>query len=164
MYNFDPIAVFQNEHHVLTSTFVLHQTALVEHAWIRAARLFDQYKRQLQHHIDLEDRYLIPNYDAVKARDQWPVRVYSLEHRRIGRLIEQLGEVFLELTPDGLKPPELITILDAEKTLKNALDHHHRREESAMYEALHYTIPETVRGALVEAMLQPEDKACHLDR
>jgi len=163
MYRFDPIAALCNEHNMLTSNFALHQASLVNHAWGRASRLFEQYKKQLERHIQLEEHYLIPHYDALKTHDQWPVRVYAAEHRRIERLTGELSEVFVEMPPDGMKPSHLIAILDAEKTLKNVLDHHHRREELAMFDALRHGIPERVRTELIEAMLHPDNDVCRLD-
>lgn len=164
MYRFDPIAELRNEHNVLTSHFALHQAALVERAWGRAMRLFDQYKRQLERHMELEDRYLIPHYDAVKTHDQWPVRVYIAEHQRIRSLMEALEVNFSELSPRVIEPSNLIAILDAEKTLKSVLDHHHQREEQAMFEGLRHAIPDSARVDLIEAMLRPENNdACRLD-
>ena len=154
MLSFDPFAALADEHAALTQLFARHQAALVTRAWARAARLLDSHRKRLAQHIELEERYLLPYCLREKLPNQWPTRVYSAEHQRIQELASKLSARFAKLRRRGVTSAALIALLDEEKTLKHILEHHHAREEMALFANLPQVLSETQRGELAHALRQ----------
>lgn len=152
--SFDPFAALADEHAALTQLFARHQAALVMRAWARAARLLDSHRKRLARHIELEERYLLPYCPREKRPNHWPARVYSAEHERIQELAGRLKLRFAKLRRRGVSTAALIALLDEEKTLKHILEHHHVREEIALFAILPQTLSGAQRDELVHALRQ----------
>ena len=154
MLSFDPFSALADEHAALTQLFARHQAALVTRAWARAARLLDSHRKRLAQHIELEERYLLPYCPHPKLPNQWPARVYSAEHQRILELAGKLSARFAKLRRRGVTTMALIALLDEQKTLKHILEHHHAREELALFATLPQIFSETQRDELAHALRQ----------
>ena len=154
MLSFDPFTALADEHAALTQLFARHQAALIMRAWARAARLLDSHQKRLARHIKLEERYLLPYCPREKLPNQWPARVYSAEHQRIQELASKLSLRFAKLRRRGVTSAALIALLDEEKTLKHILEHHHAREEMALFATLPRILSEPQRDELAHALKQ----------
>ena len=132
--------------------FALHQQALVTRAWARAAHLLEHYQQRLRRHIELEERYLLPYCAETKAPGRWPARVYALEHRRLEELLNKASTRLAIARRRGVQPAALITLLDQEHALKHMLEHHHQREDQALFTELRESLPPEVRAELMQAM------------
>jgi hypothetical protein len=64
---------------------------------------------------------------------RWPPQVYRAEHRRIEQLLARTGERLRREGHLGITAAALIGILDEERTLKRLIEHHHEREETALF-------------------------------
>jgi hemerythrin-like domain-containing protein len=135
--------------------FALHQQALVTRAWARAAHLLEHYAKRLQRHIELEERYLLPYCAEVKAPGRWPARVYLLEHRRLEELLNKAGTRLAIARRRGVQPAVVVALLDQEHALKHALEHHHQREDQALFAELRESLPAEARAQLAQA-LEPQ--------
>lgn len=153
----DPIGVLQQEHVALQKMFALHQQALVIRAWAHAAHLLEDYQQRLQRHIQLEERFLLPYCPQVKTPQQWPAHVYALEHRRLEELLNQAGTRLAVARRRGVKPAALIALLDQEKTLKHLLEHHHERENRALFRLVRDALPDRTLLELAQALHQQEN-------
>ena len=154
MLDFDPFSALADEHEMLAQLFARHQAALIARAWARAARLLDSHRKRLAQHIELEERYLLPYCPQDKLPNQWPARVYSAEHQRIQELASKLSARFAKLRRRGVTSAALIALLDEEKTLKHILEHHHAREEMALFSTLPQMLSKPQHDALAHALRQ----------
>ncbi len=138
----DPVERLLGQHIALGDLFARHQEALVERRWADAARLLEEYEQSLRSHIDLEERQLLPRCGA-RGEARWPRAVYQAEHRRIEQLLRKAAERLRHAQGSGISSRRLIWLLDEERTLKHLLEHHHEREEKALFVEL--------RGATAQA-------------
>ncbi len=84
----DPIAVLEEEHRALGTTFLRHQESLLERRLAEAASLLEAYEHALLCHIAFEERHVLPHCLGAGAA-RWPGEVYRAEHRRIRQLLRQ---------------------------------------------------------------------------
>lgn len=148
----DPLTTLSQEHGMLTRMFALHQQTLVTRAWARAAHLLEHYQQRLRRHIELEERYLLPYCADTKTHGRWPARVYTLEHRRLEELLDKASTRLAIARRRGVQPAALIMLLDQEHALKHMLEHHHQREDQALFIELRDALPPEVREQLAQAM------------
>ncbi|MGH8295274.1 MAG: hypothetical protein ACRETZ_07235, partial [Steroidobacteraceae bacterium] len=97
-----------------------------------AVRLLEEYAAGLREHIAVEERYLLPKCASLDSA-RWPPEVYRAEHRRIDQLLVKAGERLRRLGQHGVPAAVLISILDEQRTLKRLIEHHHEREETALF-------------------------------
>lgn len=109
-----------------------HQEALLDRRFGDATQLLEEYGERLREHIALEERYLLPKCAALDSA-RWPPQVYRAEHRRIEQLLARTDERLRREGHRGITAAVLISILDEERTLKRLVEHHHEREETALF-------------------------------
>jgi hemerythrin-like domain-containing protein len=131
-FDVDVIQLLLGHHLALSDLFARHQEALVERRWTEAARLLDEYGQSLLRHIDFEERNLLPRCDAVGSA-RWSSAVYRAEHRRIEQLLCKATDRLRHARESEITPAVLISLLDEERTLKHLIEHHHEREEKALF-------------------------------
>jgi hemerythrin-like domain-containing protein len=129
---FDPYEPLLEQHVAFGDLFARHQEALLDRRFGEAVRLLEEYAERLREHIALEERCLLPKC-ATLGSARWPPEVYRAEHRRIDQLLVKTGERLRRLGHHGVKAAVLISILDEERTLKRLVEHHHEREETALF-------------------------------
>lgn len=128
----DSIDVLLGDHLALGDLFSRHQEALVERRWTEAARLLEEYEQRLLRHIDFEEQHLLSRADVL-GNARWPSTVYVAEHRRIGQLLRKAADRLTRARASEMTSAVLISLLDEERTLKHLLEHHHEREEKALF-------------------------------
>ena len=128
----DPFELLLEQHVAFADLFARHQEALLDRRFEDAARLLDEYCGRLREHIALEERCLLPKCAALDSV-RWPPQVYRAEHRRIEQLLARTGERLRREGHLGIAAATLISILDEERTLKRLVEHHHEREETALF-------------------------------
>ena len=131
----DPIGLLLEQHDHLEDLFARHQDALVDRRWEDAARLLDEYSQHLRCHIELEERYLLPQCAHLRI-PRWPGDVYRAEHRRIELLLYKARASLAHAYRDGITSRVLIVLLDHEGTFKRLIEHHHEREEKGLFREL----------------------------
>lgn len=104
----------------------------MDRRWAEAQRLLEEYEQSLLEHIDLEERHLLPHCDEL-GNARWPSTVYRAEHRRIEQLVRKAADRLTRARGSEITPSVLIALLDDERTLKHLLEHHHEREEQALF-------------------------------
>lgn len=128
----DAVDLLSGHHLALSDLFARHQEALVDRRWVDAARLLQDYEQCLLRHIDFEERHLLSRADAA-GNARWPSRVYRAEHRRIQQLLRKAADRLTRARGSEITPAVLISLLDEERTLKHLVEHHHEREEKALF-------------------------------
>ena len=131
----DSLRGLERQHRVLEEVFEHHQIALLERRWDDAVRLLREYAAGLLRHIEFEERHVLPRSESLGER-QWSDAVYRAEHRRIEALLRNTEERLRRACPARMTPCVLIGLLDAERTLKHLVQHHHEREERALFTEL----------------------------
>lgn len=133
--SFDPLEFLLEQHVAFADLFAHHQEALLDRRFEDATRLFEEYGERLREHIALEERCLLPRCAALGSV-RWPPAVYRAEHRRIEQLLAKTGGRLRCDGRRGITASTLISILDEERTLKRLVEHHHEREEMALFSEL----------------------------
>ncbi len=128
----DPVDLLLGHHLALGDLFAQHQEALVDRRWAEAAQLLEQYEQSLLRHIDFEEQHLLSRCDAV-GNARWPSAVYRAEHRRIEQLLRKAADRLTRARAAEITPTVLVSLLDEERTLKHLVEHHHEREEKALF-------------------------------
>lgn len=159
MFSSDLVTTLANEHVALAQLFARHQEALVSRAWARAARLLEHYRRRLQYHIQLEERYLLPYCLKDQLPGKWPFDTFMTEHRRLEELLRKTSVRLAMARQHGVTTDMLIALLDAEKTYKHLVRDHYQREEVAMFAVLRESLPDNARAGLVQLLLQQQHTA-----
>lgn len=149
-----PFDVLRDEHRLLTRLFALHQESLLDRDWVRAQQLLERYCLRMQRHIELEERYLLPPSDTAATGMRWGDEVYRAEHRRIMLLLERIVERVMRAARRGARAAGLITLLDQERTLKHLIEHHHHREEMALFNERRRSLPADIRSELGRALAE----------
>ena len=149
-----PFDMLYDEHQMLTRLFALHQEALLDRDWDRARRLLEHYCSLMQRHIEIEDRFLLAPRETPAVGMRWTDEVYRAEHRRIMLLLARLIERMMRVVQRSVKPAGLIALLDQERSLKHLLEHHHHREEIALFNEKRRTLPAETRAALSRALAE----------
>ncbi len=146
-----PFDRLRDEHRLLTRLFALHQESLLDRDWEGARRLLERYCQRMQRHIELEERFLLTPSETAAVGMRWTDEVYRAEHRRILLLLERIIERVAGAGQRGVRAAGLIALLDQERTLKHLIEHHHRREEMALFNERRRSLPADVRAAFGRA-------------
>lgn len=128
----DPVGLLLEQHLAFGDLFARHQEALLDRRLEDAAQLLEEYGERLAEHIAFEERTLLPKCGS-DGSSRWPPGVYRAEHRRIEQLLEKTRERLRRETCHGITAAALIALLDEERTLKRLVEHHHEREETALF-------------------------------
>ncbi len=156
----DPFAALTEEHAELTRLFANHQEALLDRDWAMAARLLGGYRERLYRHMEIEERFVLdPAQVPAAAHQRWTTELYRAEHRRVRLYLEKVDEWLTRARHHGAPAGMLIGLLDRERTLKHLLEHHHHREEVALFADLRGSLPARVRAALGRALAEPAPAA-----
>ncbi len=152
----DPFAALTEEHAELTQLFAYHQEALLDRDWVAAARLLGGYRERLYRHMQIEERFVLdPALVRATAHRHWTSELYRAEHRRVRLYLEKVDEWLTRARHDGAPAGMLIGLLDRERTLKHLLEHHHHREEVALFADLRRSLPARLHAALGRALAEP---------
>lgn len=147
-------------HNFIEKQFALHQSALMDADYLKAARLLEMILKLMQKHVADEESLLLPLYE--KHVNPLPSggkpEFYIREHEQL------LGylRVFVQKTklwtddhqPEGL---ELVRLFDMYYKFKHLMDHHDTREDTFLYRLLDVKIAAVDREkVLVEFARYPE--------
>ena len=139
-------------HDQLEHTFFLHQRALLDRDYPRAAAALHDYRRELEQHVHDEEQHVLPLYarlggDATDA----PLALFLGEHRNLRRFVAEFVErtAALQSAPDDRL---LLDLLDREATFKNLVLHHDLRERNLLYPFLSERLQPEQQRALHERL------------
>ena len=127
-------------HQTLDEIFLRHQEAVLLARLDDAMVLFSSFKALHQVHMDFEDQVLLPKLETLDNPGRWPGSLYKSEHAKIQQLMDRVEYNLRPLRTarlqDQVSRRAIIAILDQEKTFKGVCEHHHEREEMALFPAL----------------------------
>jgi hypothetical protein len=123
-------------HQWLDEQFLAHRTALLSLDLSEARLLFERYESNLLSHMKDEEESLIPIYGGrISNVPGGAVELFIAEHRKIRGFLAEFRQALGELRKHkgvALKHKAL-ELLDREGFYTGLLQHHHAREQNALY-------------------------------
>ena len=134
------VEIIHQQHLELQELFARHQEALIQAQFEDAINCLEHYAVCLNAHIQLEERYLFPEFSKIERKSRWDVSLYKKEHEKIKQLYQNILDDLQWLSRQELDKSQqrrnIISLLDKEKTLKGLNEHHEDREEEALLKEL----------------------------
>ena len=123
-------------HQWLDELSLAHRTALLSLDLPQAKLLFDRYETNLLAHMKDEEKSLIPVYGArISDVPGGGGELFIAEHKQIRGFLAEFRQALGELrSQKGLAlKHKAIELLDREGMYHGLLQHHHAREQNALY-------------------------------
>lgn len=134
------IEIISQQHLDLHELFARHQEELLQGHLEEAKTWLTHFIVCQKAHIQIEEKYLFPEFAKIKRTSRWDVSVYKKEHDKIKQIHNNVARDLEWLSEQDLTASQLrqniIALLDKEKTLKGLGEHHQEREEEAMLKEL----------------------------
>ncbi len=134
------VEIIQKQHLELHELFARHQEALIQGLFDEAGTWLEYFHVCQTAHIQLEEKYLLPEFAKIERTTKWDSSLYEKEHEKIRKLFDNVFQDLEWLIEQELNESQLrrniIALLDKEKTLKGLLEHHEGREEEGMLKDL----------------------------
>lgn len=142
-------AYFEREHRRLDVQLHAHLLDIVGGNFMRARAHLQRWREALSQHIDVEESRLLPH---LPADARWPAHVYLLEHRRILQLADAHAARLQAVAARPLRGRQArremaLAMLDGAHALRQVLEHHHQREETALAHELPAALQEAAWAA-----------------
>lgn len=138
-------------HDDLVQSLFVHQVALLDRDFARAAATLQQFRAQLLAHVDDEERHVLPPYERLggDATDA-PTRLFRGEHRNLHTFVDEFVRRVdaLRERPDDAA---LLELFDRQATFKNLLLHHDLRERNMLYPFLAARLSPDQQAAILAA-------------
>lgn len=138
-------------HDEFAQAFFLHQQALLDRDFARAARTLAAYRERLLAHMHDEEQLVLPRYEALggDATDA-PLRLFLGEHKNLRTFVDEFGARLVALQ-GGPDDRALLELFDRQATYKNLMLHHDLRERNVLYPFLGARLPAAEQQALLDA-------------
>ncbi len=134
------VELIHQQHQELQELFARHQEYLLQSKFDEAKQWLEHFKACQKAHMQIEERYLFPEFAKIERKSKWDVSLYEKEHTKINQLCENITEDLNWLSEQEFDESQLhrniIALIDKEKTLKGLNEHHEDREEDAMLKEL----------------------------
>jgi len=134
------VEIIQKQHIELRELFARHQEALLQGQLENARTWLEHYNVCQRGHMQIEERYLFPEFAKIERTTKWDCSLYEKEHDKIKQLYDNVAQDLDWLIEQEINESQLrrniIALLDKEKTLKGLNEHHEEREEEALLKEL----------------------------
>lgn len=134
------VTLIHQQHLELRELFTRHQEALVQGELHEAIEWLENYDILQKAHMQIEERYLFPEFANIEHSSKWDVSLYEKEHVKIKQLSTSIADELKWLSEQqqngSQRRRDIIELLDKQKTLKGLNEHHAKREEEAMLKEL----------------------------
>ena len=131
------IETLRAQHRALDVLLRAHLDAVIALDFASALTRLAIWQHAFALHLHAEDMALIPALaDVVTPR--WGAQVYDAEHRRLEALVHDYTGRFasaVAVLPQGAAQRRnvALAIIDSAHVLRHVIDHHHQREEQALF-------------------------------
>ncbi len=134
------VEIIQKQHLEIRELFARHQEALLQGLLEEASTWLEYFNVCQKAHMQIEERYLIPEFEKIERTTKWEGSLYQKEHDKINQLynnvVRDLDWLIEQELDESQRRRNIIALLDKEKTLKGMNEHHEEREEEAMLKEL----------------------------
>jgi len=145
------LRALEDYHQELDARFARHQELLVSGHIKKAYKTLDFYKKQLSIRLAEEAQIIIPLYKTnaplpEKERER-SAQIYLLEHKRCLSILDEAEDCLKELLSSsrGVKPRDILHILELESRFRDMLHRHDGRELRDLYPGAEYNTSELQR-------------------
>jgi len=133
----DAIETLRAQHRALDILLRAHLDAVIALDFASALTHLAQWQHAFALHQHVEDVALIPALGQVVA-PRWGAHVYDAEHRHLEALVHDYSARFaaaIAALPEGAAQRRnvALAIIDSAHVLRHVIDHHHQREEQALF-------------------------------
>lgn len=133
----DPVETLRAQHRALDVLLRAHLDAVIALDFASALTHLAQWQHAFALHQHVEDVALIPALGQVSA-PRWGTHVYDAEHRHLESLVHDYAARFaaaIAALPEGAAQRRnvALAIIDSAHVLRHVIDHHHQREEQALF-------------------------------
>lgn len=144
-------------HDALDARFFVHQCALLDRDFARAAEALADYRTRLFAHMHDEEVLVLPRYEVAggDATDA-PVRLFLGEHGRMRAFVDDFV-VRVRALGERAGDRALLELLDRQATYKNLVLHHDLRERNGLYPFVAARLPQAEQQRLLAALRWPGD-------
>ncbi len=147
----DPVETLRAQHRALDGLLRAHLDAVIALDFAVALARLAAWQHAFALHLRAEDMALIPALADVAA-PRWVAHVYDAEHRHLEALVHDYTARFagaVAVLPDGVtkRRNTALAIIDSAHVLRHVIDHHHQREEQALF----LELPEAVLARAARA-------------
>ena len=131
------IETLRAQHRALDVLLRAHLDAVIALDFASALTRLAIWQHAFALHLHAEDIALIPALADVAA-PRWVAQVYDVEHRRLEALVHDYAGRFasaVAVLPEGATQRRnvALAIIDSAHVLRHVIDHHHQREEQALF-------------------------------
>jgi hemerythrin-like domain-containing protein len=139
-------------HAELDEVFALHQEALVLLDFELAGELLAAYVRLLKTHMRHEEQLILPIFERAGPIARWPVNLYTGQHEKMLRLLEEAGSSVIALRKlEHGRRRGAIALITNEASYQHLVEHHDGAERQGLY-------------AVVDETATPEEQAHVLEQ
>lgn len=133
----DPVETLRAQHRALDELLRAHLDAVIALDFADALARLAAWKHAFALHLHAEDANLIPALADIAA-PRWVAHVYDAEHRHLEALVHDYVGRFASTVatlPGGAawRRNVALAIIDSAHVLRHVIDHHHQREEQALF-------------------------------
>jgi iron-sulfur cluster repair protein YtfE (RIC family) len=139
--NYQTISHLNKQHRYFYDLFIMHQKYLMRGDIKSAQDRFLELKKNLKHHMNAENDFLLPLYEKhispIPAGGA--VEFFIHEHHKINRFLDEFSGLSLDVIG---KSTDLVNLFDQYYKFKHLLDHHHTREDTFLFRLLDKSLTE----------------------
>ncbi len=150
-----PLSQLLDVHRALEAHFAAHQAALLDRDLSTASDHLANFIRRLASHINDEEAWMLPAYEALPHTTERYAKLYHGEHQKLLKIAHEIEDRVAALS----RPPsaaEIIAVLDRECFFKDLLSHHDVREQNDLYAALDKHLTEAERDVIWMELSTPK--------
>jgi len=130
-------ASLSKHHKELEGLFDTHQRALLTSDIDLALAALSKFRGDLEHHIDFEERRLLPAYaDHGGETAGGTLELFQAEHRKLRDSIASLTQRTEQLFTSADLPGSILALLSDEAAFKGLFHHHMAREQKFLFPRL----------------------------
>lgn len=131
------VETLRAQHRALDALLRAHLDAVIALDFAGALTRLALWQHAFALHLHAEDMALIPALEQVDA-PRWGAHVYDAEHRHLESLVHDYTASFaaaVAVLPVGAAQRRnvALAIIDTAHVLRHVIDHHHQREEQALF-------------------------------
>ncbi len=134
--------VMTREHRHCDDLFAAAENAASDGDWPSASSAWEGFCRELENHLQREELFLFPAFEAQTGNTQGPTAVMRQEHQQMRALVHQMTAAASNQDDEEF--------LGGADTLQILISQHNMKEEQVLYPMSDQALPDTQQ--LVETM------------
>lgn len=113
------------DHKHCDDLFVEFENSIAEQNWSELKTSWQLFTTTLEHHLEMEEKVLFPEFEAATGMTQGPTAVMRSEHQQMRSLVTSMEEAIAEQDADQCQ--------GIAETLMIMMQQHNMKEEQMLY-------------------------------